>query len=158
MAGLLIVNPHGGDGAGADELIAAAGSLGIATHVLGPDDDLPGLARSADADAIGIAGGDGSLAAVADVCIERGLPFVCVPFGTRNHFARDLGLDRHDPIGALAAFTDGVERRVDVGRANDRPWMERNDSTSCTSPVAELGLMTCQSPRRACLRRIGSKW
>ena len=30
--------------------------------------------------------------------------FVCVPFGTRNHFARDLGLERDDPIAALAAF------------------------------------------------------
>ena len=50
-----------------------------------------------------MAGGDGSLAAVAEVAIERDLPFVCIPFGTRNHFARDLGLDRDDPLGALAA-------------------------------------------------------
>ena len=41
-----------------------------------------------------MAGGDGSLAAVAEVAIEQDVPFVCVPFGTRNHFARDLGLDR----------------------------------------------------------------
>ena len=54
----------------------------------------------------------------SQVCIERGLPFVCVPFGTRNHFARDLGLDPADPVGALDAFADGVERRIDVGRAN----------------------------------------
>src|SRR4029079_14595308 len=46
-------------------------------------------------------------------------PFVCVPFGTRNHFARDLGLDRSDPVAALAAF-EGTERRVDGGRANGR--------------------------------------
>ena len=70
-----------------------------------------------------MAGGDGSLAAVAEVAIERDLPFVCIPFGTRNHFARDLGLDRDDPIGALAAFDDGVERRVDVGRAGDRLFL-----------------------------------
>ena len=62
-----------------------------------------------------MAGGDGSLAPVAQVAIERDLPFVCVPFGTRNHFARDLGLDRDDPVGALDAF-DGRERRIDVGR------------------------------------------
>ena len=61
-----------------------------------------------------MAGGDGSLAAVAEVAIEQDVPFVCIPFGTRNHFARDLGLDRSDPLGALAAFDDGVERRVDV--------------------------------------------
>jgi diacylglycerol kinase family enzyme len=69
-----------------------------------------------------MAGGDGSLAAVAQVALERGVPFVAVPFGTRNHFARDLGLDRDDPIGALAAFT-GTERRIDVGRVGDRLFL-----------------------------------
>ena len=49
------------------------------------------------------------------MAIERDLPFVCIPFGTRNHFARDVGLDRDDPLGALDAF-GGVERRIDVGR------------------------------------------
>jgi diacylglycerol kinase family enzyme len=48
------------------------------------------------------------------VALERNLPFVCLPFGTRNHFARDLGIDRDDPVGALAAF-HGRERRIDVG-------------------------------------------
>lgn len=80
------------------------------------------MARAADADALAVAGGDGSLAAVAQVALERDLPFVAVPFGTRNHFARDLGLDRDDPIGALDAFT-GSERRIDVGRVRDRLFL-----------------------------------
>jgi diacylglycerol kinase family enzyme len=80
------------------------------------------VARSATADALGIAGGDGSLAPVAHVALERDLPFVCVPFGTRNHFARDLGLAREDPIGALASF-EGVERRIDVGRVEGRLFL-----------------------------------
>ena len=50
------------------------------------------------------------------------VPFVAVPFGTRNHFARDLGLDREDPLAALAAF-EGNERRVDVGRVNERLFL-----------------------------------
>ena len=122
MRGFLIVNPHSGDG-GTEELLAAAAERGVATHVLGEGDDLVQLARDADADVLGMAGGDGSLAAVAGVAIERGLPFVCVPFGTRNHFARDLGLDRDDPEAALAAFTDAAERRIDVGRVNDRLFL-----------------------------------
>jgi diacylglycerol kinase family enzyme len=65
-----------------------------------------------------MAGGDGSLAPIAQVALERDVPFVCVPFGTRNHFARDLGLDRDDPITALDAFP-GSERRIDVGRIRD---------------------------------------
>ena len=122
MTGFLIVNPRSGDG-GANELLAAAHARGIETHVLREGDDLPAIARGAAADALGMAGGDGSLAAVADVAIERDLPFVCIPFGTRNHFARDVGLDRDDPIAALAAFDGGAEQTIDVGRANDRLFL-----------------------------------
>ncbi|HEY6961862.1 MAG TPA: diacylglycerol kinase family protein [Gaiellaceae bacterium] len=122
MAGYLIVNPRSGNG-GADELLAAAHERGIETHVLREGDDLEALARGCDAGAIGMAGGDGSLAPVAAAAMERGLPFVCVPFGTRNHFARDVGLDRADPLAALAAFDDRVERTIDVAYANDRLFL-----------------------------------
>lgn len=106
----------------AEELEAEAGNRGIETRILRPDDDPAELARNADADAVGVAGGDGSLAAVAEIALERDLAFVVVPYGTRNHFARDLGLDRDDPLTALDAFT-GHERRVDVGRAGDRLFL-----------------------------------
>ena len=118
------MNPRSGDDRpSADELHDEADSRGIQVHLLGEDDDLAELAREADADALGMAGGDGSLAVVADVAIERGLPFVVVPFGTRNHFARDVGLDRDDPIAALDAFTGGRERSIDVGRVNGRAFL-----------------------------------
>lgn len=122
MKPFLIVNPRAGAGA-PEKLVAAAAERGIRTHVLAEDDNLVEVARAADADVLGIAGGDGSLAEVARVAVDRGLPFACVPLGTRNHFARDLGLDRDDPIGALAAFADGTEHRVDVGFANDRLFL-----------------------------------
>lgn len=70
-----------------------------------------------------MAGGDGSLAVVAAAAIARGLPFVCVPAGTRNHFALDVGVVRHDLTGSLAAFTDGVERAIDVGDVNGRVFL-----------------------------------
>ena len=123
MRRVLILNPRSGsDSPSSDELRAAAEQRGIAVYVLGNSDDLPAVAREAEADVLGMAGGDGSLAAVAAVAIEHDLPFVCIPFGTRNHFARDLGLDRDDPIGALAAF-DGEERSIDVGRVGDRLFL-----------------------------------
>ena len=122
MRAFLLVNPSSGDG-GADELIAAARERGIEVHVLADGDDLQELARTAEADALGMAGGDGSLAPVAEVALERNLPFAAIPFGTRNHFARDVGLDRDDPIGALDALVDGEERLIDVGRANDRLFL-----------------------------------
>ena len=73
---------------------------GVETVVLGPDDDLTALAERAvtdGAEVLGMAGGDGSQADVAAVAVAHGLPFVCIPAGTRNHFALDLNLDRSDP-------------------------------------------------------------
>ena len=123
MRGHLFVNPRSGtNGQGPDELVAEARSRSVEVHVLGEGDDVEELARGAEADALGMAGGDGSLARVAGVALARDLPFVCIPFGTRNHFARDLGLDRDDPVAALAAF-DGQERRVDVGRVGERVFL-----------------------------------
>jgi diacylglycerol kinase family enzyme len=66
--------------------------------------------------------GDGSLGLVAAVAVEADVPFVCVPAGTRNHFAGDLGLDRADPVAALEAF-GGPERRVDVGVVGQRVFV-----------------------------------
>jgi diacylglycerol kinase family enzyme len=123
LAGFLLINPRSGRGRpDADELAGAAQGRGIQTHVLRQGEDAPALARRVEAEALGVAGGDGSLAPVAAVAIERDLPFVCVPFGTRNHLARDLGLDRSDPNAALAAY-EGDERRIDVGRAADRLFL-----------------------------------
>ena len=71
-----------------------------------------------------MAGGDGSLAVVAAVARAHRLPFVCVLAGTRNHFALDLGVDRHDLVGALDAFGDlGVERSIDVAEVNGRVFL-----------------------------------
>jgi diacylglycerol kinase family enzyme len=122
MGGWLLVNPRSGRESGVEELVAAAAARGLGTHVLREGEDAEALAREARADVLGVAGGDGSLAPVAEAAIARGLPFVCVPYGTRNHFARDLGLNRDDPVGALAGF-EGTERGVDVGRANERLFL-----------------------------------
>jgi diacylglycerol kinase family enzyme len=123
LGGFLIVNARAGSASPSiEELSEAAAERGIAVHPFEAGEDVAEVARAADADALGVAGGDGSLAPVAAVAIERDLPFVCVPYGTRNHFARDLGLDRDDPIAALDAFS-GVERRIDVGRSNERVFL-----------------------------------
>jgi diacylglycerol kinase family enzyme len=123
VGGFLIVNPRSGDDRpSGEELAAEAERRGIQVHLLAGEDDPAESASSASADVLGIAGGDGSLAPVAEVAVERRLPFVCIPFGTRNHFARDLGLDRDDPIGCLDAFT-GEERRIDLGRVGERAFL-----------------------------------
>jgi diacylglycerol kinase family enzyme len=104
------------------ELVREARRQGIDCHVLGEADDPAVIAREAEAGVLGVAGGDGSLASIASVALERDVPFVCVPFGTRNHFARDLGLDGDAPLAALESF-DGSERRIDVGRVNGRLFL-----------------------------------
>jgi diacylglycerol kinase family enzyme len=119
---VLFVNPRSGGGAAARARVAErAREQGIEVVELSGDQDLRGLVDQAvagGADALGIAGGDGSLAVVAAAASAHELPFVCVPAGTRNHFARDLGLDPGDPAGALTAFGDGVEGRIDLGMVN----------------------------------------
>lgn len=123
MRGTLFVNPRSGTGdPSVDDLVDAAAASGLSVHVMREGEDLTELARAADADVLGMAGGDGSLGYVARVAIERDLPFVCIPWGTRNHFAIDAGLDADDPLAALAAF-GGAERRVDVGRLGDRVFL-----------------------------------
>jgi diacylglycerol kinase family enzyme len=117
----LIINRWSGDG-GAKRvgLEDACRTAGITTVMLEPEDDLAQLARAAianGADAIGMAGGDGSLATVAAVAVEKGVPFFCVPVGTRNHFALDLGLDRDDPLSALDALSNGDLVKIDHGIA-----------------------------------------
>ena len=121
---VLLVNPRSGDDSpSADELAAAARGRGVDVHVLAKGENPADVAHSSGASILGMAGGDGSLATVAEVALETGAAFVCIPFGTRNHFARDVGLDRDDPLGALAAFSGGVERRVDAGRVNGRLFL-----------------------------------
>jgi diacylglycerol kinase family enzyme len=124
---VLIINLKSGGGkAERFDLAARARQRGIEPVVLQPGDDLLELAEGAiarDARVIGMAGGDGSQALVATVAARHDIAHVCVPAGTRNHFALDLGLDRDDVVGALDAFTDGVERRVDLACVNDRVFV-----------------------------------
>jgi diacylglycerol kinase family enzyme len=70
-----------------------------------------------------MAGGDGSQAVVATAAMRHGIAYACVPAGTRNHFALDLGLDRADVLQALDAFTDAVERTIDLAQVNDRVFV-----------------------------------
>ncbi len=123
---VLIANPKSGGGKANEAFLTEARARGIETVVLRPGDDLEQLARSAvtrAVDVIGMAGGDGSQALVATIAAEHDLPFVCIPAGTRNHFALDLGIDREDLVGALDAFSDGYEHRVDLATVNGRVFV-----------------------------------
>ncbi len=124
---VLFVNPRSGEGRAEEVgLVDAARRAGIETVVLEPGGDLEALVREAvagGADGLAMAGGDGSQALVAAVAAEHDLPYACIPAGTRNHFALDLGVDRDDVVGALDAFVDGGERYVDLGELNGRVFV-----------------------------------
>jgi hypothetical protein len=125
---VLFINPRSGDGRAARAGLAdAARERGLQTAVLEPGDDLADLVRSAvegGADGLAMAGGDGSQALVAAIAAEHGLPYACIPSGTRNHFALDLGVDRDDVVGALDALLPGArERLVDLAEVNGRTFV-----------------------------------
>jgi diacylglycerol kinase family enzyme len=124
---VLFYNPKSGGGkAERFEVAREARERGVEPVELHLGDDLATLVHDAiakGADAVGVAGGDGTQAIVAAIAAERGLPYVCVPAGTRNHFALDLGVDRDDVVGALDAFTDGRERVVDLAEVNGRVFV-----------------------------------
>jgi diacylglycerol kinase family enzyme len=121
---VLFYNPRSGGGkAERFHLADAARARGIEPVELTAGAELEQLVRravAAGADGLAMAGGDGSQAIVAAIAAERGLPYACIPAGTRNHFALDLGVDRDDVVGALDAFVDGGERVVDLADVNGR--------------------------------------
>jgi diacylglycerol kinase family enzyme len=123
---VLLYNPKSGGGKANPQFVAAAEVRGIRAVDLTQHGDLVQLAHDViaeGADVIGVAGGDGSQALVAGVAAAHDVPFVCIPAGTRNHFALDLGVDRQDVVGALDAFAGGFERRVDLATVNGRVFV-----------------------------------
>jgi hypothetical protein len=124
---VLFYNPKSGGGkATRFHLADEARKRGIEPVELKLGEDLRELARRAiadGADALAMAGGDGSQAIVADEAAAHGLPYACIPSGTRNHFALDLGVDRNDVVGALDALVDGRERVVDLAEVNGRVFV-----------------------------------
>jgi diacylglycerol kinase family enzyme len=117
----LIMNPKSGGGKVAKfNLEQRAEDLGAEVFLMNVAEpvDVADVARKAvakGADLLGVAGGDGTQALVAEVAAEHGIPFLVITAGTRNHFALDLGLDRENPAACLDALRDGVELRVDLG-------------------------------------------
>jgi diacylglycerol kinase family enzyme len=138
----LIMNPKSGGGkVGSFGLRCRAEDLGAEVFMLDGDEpvDVAEVARGAigrGADLLGVAGGDGTVALVAGIAAEHGIPFLVITAGTRNHFALDLGLDRDDPAACLGALSDAVELRVDLGEIGGRTFVN-NASFGAYAEVVE---------------------
>jgi YegS/Rv2252/BmrU family lipid kinase len=97
-----------------------------------PGRELADLAREAvarKAEAVFVAGGDGSVGPVAGVLAGTATAMGVLPTGTANVFAQELGLQRldwahwfaiEDAAGKLAR---GQVRLVDLGICNNRPFL-----------------------------------
>jgi diacylglycerol kinase family enzyme len=106
-------------------LARASDTRGIAVEVL----DLPAADRLAEvigellargAECVAAAGGDGTVAAVAQVLAGGGVPLGIVPLGTGNLVARELGIPLEAERAAELLAGPSTRRRLDVMRINGR--------------------------------------
>lgn len=94
--------------------------------------------------AVGVAGGDGTVAAAAAVAGRCGLPLAVVPTGTLNHFARDVGVyDLQEIVdatqaGEAVAVDIGVVEIRDGGQARHTRYFLNTASLGCYSDLVRL--------------------
>jgi diacylglycerol kinase family enzyme/membrane-associated phospholipid phosphatase len=129
---LALVNPHSGvDGQDPTEDVRYAWPKAALIYP-DPGKDIRGQltdeirARDGQVQALGVAGGDGTVAAVASVAAEHRLPLALIPAGTLNHFARDVGVGSMED--ADRATEEGTAVGIDLGEVeisgteDDRRW------------------------------------
>jgi diacylglycerol kinase family enzyme len=129
----VIVNSRSGPGheAGVQQRLEAAfKAAGVEARITlaGSGSEVIALAQRAakgDADTIVAAGGDGTISSVAAEIVGTDKTLGVLPFGTMNHFAKDLliPLDIADAIETIVA---GHESRVDVGEVNRRIFINNS--------------------------------
>lgn len=74
-------------------------------------------------DRIVVAGGDGSIAPVAEVAGGARVPLGVVPIGTANDFARAMDLPEEIEEASRLAATGRSTAELDLGRMDDRPFV-----------------------------------
>lgn len=82
-------------------------------------------AASGDAEIIVAAGGDGTINSVAAAIIGTGKSLGVLPFGTMNHFAKDL-LIPLDLQGAIQTIVERHESVVDIGDVNGHIFLNNS--------------------------------
>lgn len=128
---LVLVNPHSGLGEDPTaELATRWPRATVVNPVAGADliEDLSDQVKKSTEEvrALGVAGGDGTVAAVAAVAAEFGLPLVLIPSGTLNHFARDIGVETADDAGDAVREGRGVEIDLAGVKIIERGGAERH--------------------------------
>lgn len=125
MPGLVVLNPDSGPEPTSED--------DVAPHFPGHEvvacdpDDLPARIRAAvdgGAPFVAVAGGDGTIRAAAQVLAGTGVPLLPIPAGTRNHFAREMGIEELEDAGRAAA--EGVTCTIDLGEVNGHRFVNNS--------------------------------
>ena len=116
------------------------------------------------ASAVLVAGGDGTVRAVAEAMTGTGVPLTIVPSGTGNLLARNVNLPLTDPEAMIRATFEGDIHPMDVGMAH----VTRTDGTDeehgfvvmaarrALSAASALSTRSDDSPRDSCERLTSS--
>lgn len=127
----LIVNPTSGPVENPELLTDLAEALqtqGIQAEICTttPDEDGEGLAADAakaGAKLVIVAGGDGTIEAVARGLAHTQTMLGIIPLGTRNNIAASLNIP-NDLTQAIQTLAEGEHGRFDMGKANNHYFME----------------------------------
>jgi diacylglycerol kinase family enzyme len=90
-------------------------------------DELTGRIRRAVEDGlpfVAVAGGDGTIRAAAQILAGTDVPLLPIPAGTRNHFAREVGIETLEDAGRAA--TEGVPQKIDLGEVNGQRFVNNS--------------------------------
>jgi YegS/Rv2252/BmrU family lipid kinase len=97
---------------------------------------LANRAVRSDVEVIVAGGGDGTISSVAGIVIDSNKALGVLPFGTMNHFAKDLQIPL-ELEEAVATIVSGHETRVDVGEVNDNTFINNSSLGLYPSIVRE---------------------
>ena len=131
---LLLVNPHSRRGRVFHDQVFEFFRAQDVEAITPEGDEKPDSSRlirqhASRLDAVVIGGGDGSVHAALPGLIEAKLPLLVIPLGTANDLARALNLPP-DPLACAALLLNGGRRKIDLGRANGKLFVN----------VANMGL------------------
>jgi diacylglycerol kinase family enzyme len=143
----LVANRASGGGLDPEPLIAAMRERGGEVTLFSCEDEELARVPDADPERIVVAGGDGTVATVAELAGRLGVPLGAVPAGTANDYVRAVGLPL-DPVEAARVAVSGTRtRRFELGRLGDgRPFVN----------VASAGLASVAARRAMPLKpRLG---
>jgi len=154
----ILLNPHASrarEGDPSREILAACREAGLDARLHVCDAaQLTTFARSlaSTAHAVIAAGGDGTVSAVAAGLVGSGVPLGVIPLGTRNHFARDIGVT--DVATAIAAIARGRTRRIDVAEVNGHTFVNNSSIGLYPEMVSERRQLKWLAVARASLRTL----